>query len=291
MRRKLWFLLPVTIVFLCVLGLPAASRSSLGISRGRCVISSSQYLLIADNSPIVLSDCSRSGNVLAGLSPGDELLVLHDGVQETYPAHTGAYAVWTLRRGSIEDVPFSALEGLLALGWEIEGIEQLEPPACPLVSFPTAVSWANYGNADLLWAQALNSETAADSSIHHLPILQLDSRSALDTFVQEIAGTFTTQQGYDEVPSFEAVIAGMDEVFFSENSLFLLYVPADSCSWRYDVNRIDLENGHFCVHVQRTDSLESGDCAMAGWFITVSVPKAQLAGITTFDADLGNLME
>jgi len=40
--------------------------------------------------------------------------------------------------------------------------------------------------------------------------------------------------------------------------------------------------------VQRTDSFEVGDCAMAGWFLTVSLPKEQLSGITAYDAVFSN---
>ena len=93
------------------------------------------------------------------------------------------------------------------------------------------------------------------------------------------------------MPSFEAVTAGMDEDYFATNSLLLVYVWAGSCTWRYGINRVDLENDSLTVHVQRTDSFECGDCAMAGWFLTLTVPKEQLQGISAFDADLGNLME
>jgi hypothetical protein len=291
MNRKIRLILPLAVIALCALALLLLSRNSLSFSRGRCVVSGDRYLLIVNHSPIVLSDRSRGGDLLEGISAGDELLVLHDGIQESYPAHTGAYAAWKLGSGSIEDLPLEVLEPLMDLGWEIDGITRIEPSPCPITSFPTAVAWANYGNTELLWTQALNREMATVSAIQHLPILRFDNRAALDTFTHEIANVFTTQQGYDEVPSFETITAQMDDAFFVDNSLFVVYVSAGSCSWRYDVNRIDLEENYFTVHVQRTDSLDFGDCAMAGWFITVSVPKVQLQGVTAFDADLGNLME
>lgn len=59
----------------------------------------------------------------------------------------------------------------------------------------------------------------------------------------------------------------------------------------YGVNRVEPENGYLTVHVQQPDSFECGDCSMAGWFITASIPKELLRDIVSFDADPGNLME
>ena len=266
-----------------------ASRRSLSLSVGHCLVGNNgSCMLVVDGSPIQLSDCTKKGQLLEGLSSGDRIFVLHDGVAESYPARTGAYGVWKLRDGSIEEIPVPVLDSLRELGWAFDGIEWQNEPITP---FPTAVSWANYGDKNLLWERALNRNAAAVSGIPHLPILRFDSVDELDAFKAEMDGAFTLQQDYDEMPSFETVTAGMDEDFFTDNSLLLTYVWAGSCTWRYDVNRIDVEKGYLTVHVQRTDSAEYGDCAMAGWFITLSVPKDTLEGITAFDADLGNLME
>lgn len=283
-------LIAVAAVFLLVGGiLWGASRRSLSLSVGHCLVGDNgSCVLVTDGSPIQLSDCTKKGQLLAGLSSGDRILVLHDGVAESYPARTGAYGIWKLRNGSIEEIPTPVLDSLRELGWAFDGIEWQNEPINP---FPTAVSWANYGEESLLWERALNLETADVSSIRHLPVLRFDSAGELAAFKGEMDGAFTLRQGYDEMPSFETVTVGMDEDFFADNSLLLTYVWAGSCTWRYDVNRVDVENDSLAVHVQRTDSAECGDCAMAGWFITLSVPKDALDGITDFDADLGNLME
>ena len=268
-----------------------AARRSLSLSTGQCLMSDNgSCMLVLDNTPIQLSDRTNKGQLLEHLSSGDRILVLHDGVAESYPARTGAYGVWKLSDGCIEDISVSVLDALMDLGWTFEGIEQEEQP-CPINPFPSAVSWANYGDETLLWNHALNREKASISSIPHLPILRFDSAEELDEFKTEIDGKFNTQQGYNEMPSFEAVTTGMDADYFDTNSLLLVYVWAGSCTWRYGINRVDLESDALTVHVQRTDSFECGDCAMAGWFLTLTVPKEQLQGISAFDADLGNLME
>lgn len=284
------FIAAAAVLLLALAVLWGASRRSLSFSVGHCLVSDSgSHMLVVDNSPIQLSDRTKNGRLLEGLSSGDKVLVLHDGVAESYPARTGVYGVWKLRGGSIEDVSVSVLESLMDLGLVFDGIDREVEPLLPVNPFPTAVSWANYGDESLLWERALNRDKAGSSQ--HLPILRFDSADALAAFKTEIDGAFTTQQGYDEVPSFEAVTADMDEDFFAGNSLLLTYVWAGSCTWRYGVNRVDTGKDYLTVHVQRTDSAELGDCAMAGWFITLSVPKSMLEGITAFDADLGNLME
>lgn len=267
------------------------SRSSLGVSRGRYLVDSSgTCLLIKGSAPIVLHHQTGHLPACNKLTNGDEILVLHDGIAESYPAQTKAYGILQISDGYMEDIPTAVLDSLVDLGWQLDSPEPVDP-SFSVIPFPTAVSWANYGEESLLWNRALNRSKAAVSNIQHLPILRFDSTAELAAFKAEISETFSTQHGYDEVPSFDAVTAGMDEDFFAGNSLLLTYVWAGSCTWRYDVGRIDMDNTCLTVHVQRTDHFEVGDCAMAGWFITLTAPKEMLNGITAYDADLDNPAE
>lgn len=89
-----------------------------GITKGRCLISATEsYMLIDENnSPIVLSNQSEK-DLFDDLSSGDEILVLHDGIQESYPASTGAYYCIKLNDGKPEDIPTSLIENLTEMGW------------------------------------------------------------------------------------------------------------------------------------------------------------------------------
>ena len=51
------------------------------------------YMLIDGNSPIALSNRQKNDKLFEDLESGDKVWVLHDGIEETYPARTGAYAV------------------------------------------------------------------------------------------------------------------------------------------------------------------------------------------------------
>lgn len=259
-----------------------AAGKSLSITTGYYLeAENGTHLLIDGNTPIQLGNRSGNPHLFAGLASGDRIRVLHDGIAESYPAQTGAYGIWKLDSGSIEDIPVSVLENLMDMGWTFGGIQRTEEN-----TFPAAVSWANYGDESLLWDRALNRDKVAISSMKHLPILRFDSAAELAAFKADIGGTFDTQHDYDEIPSFDAVTAPMDEDFFADNSLLLTYVWAGSCTWRYGVSQVDTENGTLTVYVQRTDNYETGDCAMAGWFVSFAVPKDTLSTIRTFDAVL-----
>lgn len=276
-------------VLLLVLGmLWYASNKSLGLSTGHCLLlEDGTCLLIVDKSPIVLSNRTARDNLFSGLDSGDKLLVLHDGIQESYPCRTGAYGVWKKADGDITDIPLSVLTSLAELGWKVPIETEEQPVGNPLQEeLDTAVAWANYGDTGSLWAAACNKGTAVISSIQHLPILKFESLHELENFKTAFSSQFDMSHAYDEVPSFEDITAAMDESYFSEHALLLVYLSAGSCSFRYDVSRVNMENDTLTVHVQRTDGLTFGDCAMAGWFVTVSVPSKLLIGVTNFDAVL-----
>ena len=89
-----------------------------GITKGRCLITATgSYMLIDENnSPIVMSNQSEK-DLFDALSSGDKILVLHDGIQESYPAGTGAYYCIKLNDGKPEDIPTSLIENLTEIGW------------------------------------------------------------------------------------------------------------------------------------------------------------------------------
>ena len=136
-----------------------------------------------------------------------------------------------------------------------------------------AVSYANY---------------AEISSVRHLPIWKFDTFEELEQF-KKANDQFTYDSGYDEVPSFNDTVAKYDKAFFESNSLMLVYVSANSGSYRYGVNSVFCDGVSFCIHVERTNNTDAVTMDMAGWFITVAVPDSMVANCTEFDADLNNI--
>ena len=96
-----------------------------GVTEGKCLVTGTgSYMLIdEDNSPIDMNNRSKK-DLFSDLSSGDEILVIHDGIQESYPASTGVYYCKKLSDGKPEDIPTSVIESLTEMGWlkrEVEG--------------------------------------------------------------------------------------------------------------------------------------------------------------------------
>ena len=79
-----------------------------------------------------------------------------------------------------------------------------------------------------------------------------------------------------------------DETFFDENTLLLVYVGANSGTYRFGVSSVFCAENSFCIHIEQTNNPEVVTDDMAGWFITVAVPDSMVENCTEFDADLNN---
>ena len=107
------------------IGIGVMASKGYGFTQGKCLITAQgSYMLIDENnSPIEMSNQSDK-DIFSDLSSGDEILVLHDGIQESYPAGTGAYYCKKLSDGKAEDIPETVIESLARMGWlekEING--------------------------------------------------------------------------------------------------------------------------------------------------------------------------
>ena len=132
MKTKKW-ILPVCIVAGVILFLAIAffafaafmNAKGYGMSSGRVLIARDDtYMLVVDeNSPMRMSDRSESGDLFDGLRTGDKLIVIHNGIAESYPSQTGAYFIIKLGRGSIDDIPDKIIDELTQMGWLTSGNE------------------------------------------------------------------------------------------------------------------------------------------------------------------------
>ena len=201
----------------------------------------------------------------------DLVKVVYDGnIMETYPAQLGkVYRV----------------EILTVIPTENE----TQPGGTPAdETFDITVSYANWGDLDEIYSNALNIDkidTNEFDNINHLPIYKFDTLAELEQFKNDVKDVLNIDSGYDEVPSFNESTAKYDEAFFTENTLMLVYVEASSGSYRYGVDSVYHSDGNFCIHVIQTNNPEVHTDDMAGWFITVAVPDNMVADCTVFDAE------
>jgi len=289
MKKKKW-LIPIVafalIIVLFFVFVVVMTNKGYGISQGRYLeAKDGQAMLILDNSPIEMSNRTDK-KLYDKLDIGDEILVVHDGIAESYPGKTCVYAVFKLKDGTIDDISQNVIDSLVELGWLQSDTTDIVPGGTlPTESFGIAISYAGWHEGDFVGG--LNAKKMAISSVKHLPIYKFDTLSDITNFKQ-LRDSFTFDQGYDEIPSFNETLAKYDESFFEENSLMVVYVPANSGSYRYGVNSIFCNETAFCVHIEQTNNPEICTQDMSGWFISIAVPDSMIKDCTEFDADLNN---
>ena len=120
MKKKIW-LIPVAvigallIVFIAFAGIMI--NKGYGMSQGLYLEGKDvQAMLICENSPIVMSNRTNR-ELFDDLEVGDEILVIHDGINESYPGQTGAYTIIKLSDGDIANIPQIVIDQLVELGW------------------------------------------------------------------------------------------------------------------------------------------------------------------------------
>ena len=155
-------------------------------------------------------------------------------------------------------------------------------------AFEIAVSYANWTEESEIYFGALNKEKMVISSVQHLPIYKFNTLEELEQFKLAFGEVLTMDSGYDEVPSFNDITTNYDETFFDENTLLLVYVGANSGTYRFGVSSVFCAENSFCIHIEQTNNPEVVTDDMAGWFITVAVPDSMVENCTKFDADLNN---
>lgn len=272
----------VVVVLLITIGLLLVK--GIGVSIGRYLeTKDGTALLVLDNSPIRMSNRTNSG-LFDNLDSGAKILVIHDGIEESYPGKTGVYAVCKLSEGMLSDIPQTVVDGLTELGW----LEKATASGHNYTAdeLEVAISYANWTDASDIYVGAINADKMAISSVQHIPIYKFDTLEELAQFKITFSEVLSMEYGWDEVPSFNDVTVEYDKVYFEENALILVYVGANNCTHRFEAKDIFCDGTSFCIHVEETTSAEDVSDAMAGWFITIEVPDSIILNCTEFDAYL-----
>ena len=117
MKKKIGIGLVIAVLLLLIaVGVWFFGRN-LSFSTARCIVTQQKCMMVLDNSPIGMSNLSGNEKLFEDLDTGDKILVLHDGIAESYPGQTGAYFLWKLEGGSAADVPVQVIETLEEMGY------------------------------------------------------------------------------------------------------------------------------------------------------------------------------
>ena len=215
MKKQRW-LIPVIVIGLILVFLIGSvgflAIKGYGISQGRYLESKNgQPILILDNFPITMSNRTAK-DLFDNYDVGDKILVIHDGIAESYPGKTGVYAVFKLSDGTTGDIPQKVVQQLIELGWLETGEEPGKTPSNVVSgdtsaneAFDISVSYVNWAHAPMESFGALNTDKLLISSVQHLPIYRFDTLKDLEQ-CKLFDDRFTFDSGYDEIPSFNDTV-------------------------------------------------------------------------------------
>ncbi len=158
------------------------------------------------------------------------------------------------------------------------GGTQGDRPTQPSNPYNSLLAYAS-SKIESMITESLNFDKIAISSVQHLPIFKCESLGDLEGFKSPFGSS-----GYNEVPSFTEVSKGFGEDFFKDNTLLLVYVAADSGSYRFGLDRFSIADGTFCADIIQTNSPEDVTDDLASWMIIIPVSRDQLQGVTSYDA-------
>lgn len=128
MKKKKW-ILPVCItcsfVVLCLVAVfvitYVMSVQGYGISTGRLYFDDNYTFLIDENDmAMIVSDCSKDKKMYEGYQSGDKVLIIHDGVETSYPSRTGGYHIFRLSKGDGSYKPADVEEGSGSIRHKVE---------------------------------------------------------------------------------------------------------------------------------------------------------------------------
>lgn len=163
---------------------------------------------------------------------------------------------------------------------------------------PTHDAEENYGNTiayvgwsedPTLYGSALNSDLLQSEPGEHLPIFKIDTPAELEQFKATFEGILDLDQGYDTALSFNAAMSKAQwdrEIFYEKNSLLIIYIPADSGSFRYAIRKVETTDTSVCIHVEQVNDSDAISEGMAGWFLLAEVEDEEIQKYTSLDATL-----
>lgn len=106
------------VIALLVIGVAALLISGLTPAKGYVIAADNgSFLIVLEDSPVVMSNRSHDEDLFQGLHTGNQILILHDGIAESYPGKTGVYFCMNVSPGNPNKIPSHIIEELTELGW------------------------------------------------------------------------------------------------------------------------------------------------------------------------------
>ena len=113
-------LIPILIFTVIVAVGAVISSGGLSFAKGRYIrTENGSHMIVMDSSPVKMTDRTNHKDSFGKISTGDEILIIHGPVAESYPGQTQVHWVLKLDGGSIENIPRDIISSLEEMGWII----------------------------------------------------------------------------------------------------------------------------------------------------------------------------
>ena len=271
MKQKKKWMTPLCVVggllLICAGLLWYMVSHSMAFSVGRCLVADDgSYMFIDGKSPIVMSSRKDEEGMFAGLETGDKILLLHSGIETSYPGRTGAYWCMKLANGSQADIPEQVMEELTKLGWV-----SIANEADPNAGAPALEAYA-------FDAQYIRTNGGSEEGYPYHTVIS--SRAELEAYYEAYKDTDNLERREnvysDSTIGFLDACDKYDEAYFERQNLVLIVLQEGSGSIRHeitDVRRHRSENGasdgwDITIDVKAP---EVGTCDMAQWHLFLEV--------------------
>jgi len=268
MKQKKKWIIPLCVIggllLICAGLLWYMVSHSMDFSVGRCLVADNgSYMFIDGNSPIVMSNRKDKEGLFSDLETGDKILLLHDGIQESYPGGTGAYWCIKLEDGTQADIPAKVIEELGELGWTVVGNE-----ADPDAGVPEPEAYA----FDAQYIRT-NGYSEVRSYPYHTVI---SSKAELEAYYEAYKDTYNLarrEKVYsDNTIGFLDACDKYDDAYFEQQNLVLIVLQEGSGSIRHEITNVrrNMENGGWDITIDRKVP-EVGTDDMAQWHLFLEV--------------------
>ena len=155
--------------------------------------------------------------------------------------------------------------------------------------FSNASAYVGWTEDERIYTGAVNKDLLQSGDGEHLPVFLIDTPEQLAAFKSQYQDVFAMDQGHNSIRSLEQALAQTQwdrAAFYEEHTLMLIYIPANSSTYRYGIQRVDTEDGSLTVRVEVKNNPNIVSDDMAGWMLLVLVGDEEIAKYTQIDAIL-----
>ena len=155
--------------------------------------------------------------------------------------------------------------------------------------FSNAIAYVGWTEDERIYTGAVNKELLQSGDGEHLPVFLIDTPEDLAAFKSQYQDVFAMDQGHNDIRSLEQALAQTQwdrAAFYEEHTLMLVYIPANSSTYRYGIQRVDTSDTSLTVRVEVKNNPNTVSDDMAGWMLLVLVDDEEIAKYTQIDAIL-----